>query len=104
MPDISCDSDFYSQIYWMAIIPTIFVYCILFPIFTMRQIMLSSHWIFHSNRDRTLLEIEEQVEVARTKSNFGFFFTGFTTGRLLKRPITNSDYPIENAGTYAAKN
>lgn len=104
VPDISCDSDFYAQIYFMAIIPATCIYCVLFPLFTMRQVMLSSHWIFHSNRDRSLLEVEEKWSVATAKSHFGFYFVGFSTGQLLKREITDSDYPIENSGTFSKKN
>jgi len=66
--------------------------------------MLRSHYIFHSNRDLKLLSIEEQVNVAKTKSNFGFYFVGFSTGRLLKREIADDDYPIENSGTFSKKN
>ena len=66
--------------------------------------MASSHWIFHSNRDRKLLNDEQAVGVASTKSKFGFYFVGFTTGRLLVRQITENDFPIENSGTFSAKN
>ena len=36
VPDISCDSDFYSQVYYSALIPSVVVYCILMPIFLVR--------------------------------------------------------------------
>mmetsp|Transcript_25576 Transcript_25576/g.31936 ORF Transcript_25576/g.31936 Transcript_25576/m.31936 type:complete len:80 (+) Transcript_25576:328-567(+) len=70
----------------------------------MRQAIMSSHWIFHSNRDRKLQNDEEQIGVSHTKSHFGFYFVGFSTGRLLLRKITDKDFPIENNGTYSAKN
>ena len=33
------------------------------------------------------------------KSSFGFFFTGLSTSKKLDRPLTDSDFPIENEGT-----
>ena len=69
--------------------------------------LLKSHWIFHSGRDRKAIENEEiamQKKIVSTKSFWGFYFSGFRIGQLLKREITNSDFPIENIGTAAAKN
>mmetsp|Transcript_21389 Transcript_21389/g.28691 ORF Transcript_21389/g.28691 Transcript_21389/m.28691 type:complete len:242 (-) Transcript_21389:1324-2049(-) len=104
VPDISCESDFYAKVYWAAIVPSLVVYCGFLPLFVMRQAIQSSHWIFHSNRDRKLLTDEQAIGVAHTKSKFGFYFVGFSTGRLLIREITESDFPIENNGTFSAKN
>jgi len=68
---------------------------------------LKSHWIFHSGRDRKAIEEEEiavQKEIVTTKSYWGFYFSGFRIGQLLKRELTDSDFPIENIGTTSAKN
>lgn len=104
VPDIMCESVFYDRIYWAAVVPAIFVYCGIVPLFMMRQMIASSHWIFHSNRNRKLLNDEQAVGVASTKSKFGFYFVGFTTGRLLVRDVTENEFPIENSGTFSEKN
>ena len=85
VPDIMCETVFYERVYWAALVPSIFIYCVLIPLLTMRQVKAGSHWIFHSNRDRRLLNQEEAIGVASTKSKFGFYFVGFTNGRLLMR-------------------
>jgi len=36
VPDISCDSDFYSQVYYSVLIPAVVVYCALLPILLVR--------------------------------------------------------------------
>ena len=104
VPDISCEENFYTQVFWTTILPSCFVYCFLIPLFAMRQLVMSSHWFFHSNRPSNNLTDEEFDHVIGAKSSFGFFVRGLSTGRLINREITDKEFPIENNGTFSSKN
>ena len=69
----------------------------------MRQLVLSSHWFYHCTRNAELTD-EESENTIRVKSSFGWYVRGLSTGRLIKRDIQPSDFPIENNGTYATEN
>ena len=77
---------------------------VIIPIASMRKLVVSSHWIFHSGRDRRVLDDEELTNSIRIKSTFGFFYTGLTISKLIDRELADDDFPIENEGTYSDEN
>ena len=99
MPEISCESEWYERIYWVAIMPALFVYMIIIPALIWHQLKRNAHWIFHSGRARENLTEDEEVKAIVAKSAFGFFFTGLTISKNLGRPLVKDDFPIENSGT-----
>ena len=84
--------------------PAIGVYMIIIPVAVVRKLVLNSHWIYHSGRDRNKLDHEELKHSINVKSFYGFFYTGLSISRLLKRPLNDDDFPIENYGTYSDEN
>ena len=56
VPEISCESLTYKRIYWGALMPAIGVYMIIIPVAVVRKLVLNSHWIYHSGRDRNKLD------------------------------------------------
>lgn len=51
IPEVSCETEWYTQVYWSAVVPAAAVYCFFLPLFVMRSLVLKSHWIYHSGRD-----------------------------------------------------
>ena len=99
VPEVSCESEWYRNVYWCAIIPAICVYLVIIPLLCIRALVINSHWIFHSGRDDGYLDDEEMVKSTDSKSAFGFFFVGLTISSNLGRPLEEGDFPIENHGT-----
>lgn len=104
VPEIECESLTYTRIYWAALVPAIVVYMVIIPVATIHKLVLNSHWIYHSGRDRSKLDQEEFSNSVRTKSSYGFFYAGLSISRLLGRPLEDDDFPIENVGTYSDEN
>ena len=84
--------------------PAIIAYLLIIPLFGLRAFCNRAHWIFHSARNRDNLDYDELNNSVSVKSTFGFFYSGLSISRLLTRDLRDSDYLIENSGTFSDKN
>ena len=90
--------------YWTTIVPSLVTYLLIIPLFGLRAFCGRAHWIFHSARNRDNLDDDELANSVSAKSAFGFFYSGLSIGRLLKRDLRDTDYLIENSGTFSDEN
>lgn len=84
--------------------PSLVTYLLIIPLFGLRAFCNRAHWIFHSARNRDNLDDDELANSVSVKSAFGFFYSGLSIGRLLKRDLRDTDYLIENSGTFSDEN
>lgn len=48
IPEISCETDFYERVYWVAVMPALGVYLVAMPALLWYSLKRNAHWIFHS--------------------------------------------------------